>query len=297
MSKTISLREAMRLTLLNHHPKPVISLHEFNTYLYSLYRDKTFDGSRIGKIQSPEPDSRVLADNLVGIIEQGILSPVISGYVWQLSNRDAATAQQIVCNLTPWSHLAYLSAMEWHGITDRIPHVLHLIQAPLATARNQQLAQLKEKFPDLQNGQPLMVRGFTPHEKIDGKELHQHTRRNYRLRADLHASGGIRVTTIGETFLDMLREPDMCGGYAHVQDVFQEYAADNLPVIVKTVDKIGTSIDKARTGYVLEDICSLTHRTIDSWKAGVQRGGSRKLVASNPYKNEYSEVWCISINN
>ena len=95
----------------------------------------------------------------------------------------------------------------------------------------------------------------------------------------------------------MLREPDMCGGYAHVQDIFQEYAAEHLPVIVKTVDKTGTSIDKARTGYVLEEICSLSHRTIDSWKAGVQRGGSRKLVASNPYKNEYSEVWCISINN
>lgn len=83
----------------------------------------------------------------------------------------------------------------------------------------------------------------------------------------------------------------------HVQDVFKEYAAEHLPVIVKAVDKTGTGIDKARTGYLLEEVCGLTHRTIDNWKAGVQRGGSRKLVASNPYKNVYSEVWCISINN
>lgn len=297
MNKTIALREALRLTLLNQHPKPVIALHEFNLYLYRLYRDKTFEGSRIGKIQSAEPDARVIADALSGIIGQGILSPVIPGYIWQLSNRNAATAQQIACDLTPWSHLAYLSAMEWHGITDRIPHTLHLVQAPLATSRKQQLTQLKAQFPGLQNEQPLLVRGFTPHEKIDGKELQQHTHRNYRVRAELHDSGGIRVTTLGETFLDMLREPDLCGGYAHVQDVFEEYAADNLPVIVKTVDKNGTSIDKARTGYLLEEVCGLSHRTIDSWKASVQRGGSRKLVASNPYKNTFSEVWCISINN
>lgn len=297
MNKTIALREALRLLLLNHHPKPVIALHEFNLYLYRLYRDKTFEGSRIGKIQSAEPDTRVLTDALLGITEQGILSPVIPGYIWQLSNKNAATAQQIVCNLTPWSHLAYLSAMEWHGITDRIPHALHTVQAPLAAARKQQLAQLKEQLPGLQNEQPLLVRAYSPHEKIDGKVLQQHTQRNYRLRAELHDSGGIRVTTLGETFLDMLREPDLCGGYAHVQDVFEEYAANHLPVIVKAVDKNGTGIDKARTGYLLEEVCGLSHRIIDSWKTSVQRGGSRKLVASNPYKNTFSEVWCISINN
>lgn len=297
MTKTIPLREALRLTLLNQHPKPVIALHEFNLYVYKLYRDKTYEEYRIGKIQSAEPDARVLADALAGIISQGILSPIIPGFIWQLSNRNAATAQQIVCDLSPWSHLAYLSAMEWHGITDRIPHALHLIQAPLATARKQQLAQLKELLPNLKNEQPLLIRGFTPYEEIDGKELQQHTQRNYRLRAELHNSGGIRVTTIGETFLDMLREPDLCGGYTHVQDVFEEYAKEYLPVIVKTVDKNGTGIDKARTGYILEEVCGLSHRIIDSWKAGVQRGGSRKLVASNPYKNTFSEVWCISINN
>ncbi|SUF49555.1 Uncharacterised protein [Salmonella enterica] len=127
--------------------------------------------------------------------------------------------------------------MEWHGITDRIPHVLHIVQAPLSTARKQQLVQLRNMFPGLQNEQPLLVRGFTPYEKIDGKELHQHTHRNYKPRTELHASGGIRVSTLGETFLDMLREPDLCGGYMHVQDVFKEYAAEHLPVIVKAVDK------------------------------------------------------------
>ncbi len=297
MIKPISLREALRLTLLNHHSKPVISLYEFNSYLYRLYQEKMYEDSRISKIKSPEPDSRARNEALAGVIEQGILSAVIPGYIWQLSNHNAATAQQIACDLTPYSHLAYFSAMEWHGITDRIPHVLHLSLAALPAARRLQQVQLETLFPDIHDIQPLLARGATSSQKIDGKELILHTKKNYQPKSELHTSGGVRVSTLGETFLDMLREPDWCGGYAHVQDVFQEYAAEHLPVIVKTVDKTGTGIDKARAGYMLEEVCGLTHRTITSWKESVQRGGSRKLVASNPYKNQFSEVWCISINN
>ncbi|CDL80080.1 conserved hypothetical protein [Xenorhabdus cabanillasii JM26] len=297
MKKTTSLRDALRLIILNYHPKPIIALHELNMYIYMLYRDRMFDGIRIGKIQATEPDKRIMDDALEDMVNQGILSPIIPSFIWQISNKNQASAQQIACCLTPYSHLAYLSAMEWHGITDRIPHVVHLIQAPLNTARSLYQEHLLKDFPAISNMQPLMIRGFTPYEKIDGKELIFHTHRNYRKKQELHDSGGIRVSNIGETFLDMLREPDLCGGFSHVQDVFREYAGEYLPVIVKTVDKNGKGIDKARVGYLLEEVCGLTHRTIEIWKKTVQRGGSRKLIASNPYKKTYSEVWCISINN
>ncbi|NIF21603.1 type IV toxin-antitoxin system AbiEi family antitoxin domain-containing protein [Candidatus Pantoea multigeneris] len=297
MIKTISLRESIRLMLLNQHPKPVIALHEFYEYIYTLYRDKSFGDLPIGKIQSAEPEGRILNEALSDMLEQGILLPAIDGYVWQISNRDAATAQQQICDITPYSHLSYLSAMEWHGLTDRIPHVLHVTQAPLTAARKLYQASLHERLPDLKNQTPLLPRSFTPKGKIDGKTILQHTKNKYRFRPELHGSGGIRVTNLGETFLDMLRNPEHCGGYTHVEDVFRERAAEHLPVIVNTVEKEGTGIDKARTGYILEEVCGLSHRTIDKWKATVQRGGSRRLVSSNPYKNVFSEVWCISINN
>jgi hypothetical protein len=297
MTKTISLRESLRLTLLNRHPKPVIALHEFNEHLYQLYQDKTYEGVPVGKIQTDEPDARILSETLSEMIHQGILLPAIDGYVWQISNRDISTAQQQVCCLTPYSHLSCLSAMEWHGLTDRIPHVLHVTQAKLSAARKLHEVYLRTRFPALKTVLPLLPRGYVPHGKIDGKTLIQHATTRYRPRPELHGSGGVRVTTLGETFLDMLRYPDLCGGYSHVEDVFRERAAEYLPVIVKTVDKEGTGIDKARTGYMLEEVCGLSHRTIEKWKDTVQRGGSRRLVSSNPYKNVFSEVWCISINN
>lgn len=297
MTKTISLRESLRLTLLNRHPKPVIALHEFNEHLYQLYQDKTYEGVPVGKIQTAEPDARILSETLSEMIHQGILLPAIDGYVWQISNRDISTAQQQVCCLTPYSHLSCLSAMEWHGLTDRIPHVLHVTQAKLSAARKLHEVYLRTRFPALKTVLPLLPRGYVPHGKIDGKTLIQHATTRYRPRPELHGSGGVRVTTLGETFLDMLRYPDLCGGYSHVEDVFRERAAEYLPVIVKTVDKEGTGIDKARTGYMLEEVCGLSHRTIEKWKDTVQRGGSRRLVSSNPYKNVFSEVWCISINN
>lgn len=297
MTKTISLRESLRLTLLNRHPKPVIALHEFNEHLYQIYQDKTYEGVPVGKIQTAEPDARILSETLSEMIHQGILLPAIDGYVWQISNRDISTAQQQVCCLTPYSHLSCLSAMEWHGLTDRIPHVLHVTQAKLSAARKLHEVYLRTRFPALKTVLPLLPRGYVPHGKIDGKKLIQHATTRYRPRPELHGSGGVRVTTLGETFLDMLRYPDLCGGYSHVEDVFRERAAEHLPVIVKTVDKEGTGIDKARTGYMLEEVCGLSHRTIEKWKDTVQRGGSRRLVSSNPYKNVFSEVWCISINN
>lgn len=296
-SNTISLREALRLILLNQHSNPVIALHEFNLYLYKLYHDRVYDGIRIGKIQSPVPDNRVADLALQDMVNQGILAPVIPGFVWQISNRNQATAQQTACCLNPYSHLAYISAMEWHGITDRIPHVVRLIQASMTAARKLHQEWLNSMLPDIKNTTALLPRKFNGDEKIDGKTLIFHTKKNYKKKSELHESGGIRVSNIGETFLDMMREPEWCGGFTHVEEVFREHAETYLPVIVKTVDRLGNGIDKARAGYLLEEVCGLKNRTIEKWKAGVQRGGSRKLIASNPYKDIFSEVWCISINN
>ncbi|CAI2039291.1 Uncharacterised protein [Serratia fonticola] len=296
ISKTISLREALRRTLLSKHDHPAIGLHDINWYIYTLYRDREFDGVRIGKISASEPDHRVLDDALNDLKTQGILSPIVEGIVFQVSNKDKASAQQIACSLTPYSYLAYLTAMEWHGITDRILNTVHLVQSSQAQAKKLLEARITEEFNDIKDSQPLLPRKITSLGKIDGKEIVIHNKKNFVAKRELYGSGGIRVTNVGETFLDMLKEPDMCGGFTHVMEVFEEYAKEHLPLIVKTIDKEGNSIDKARAGYILEEVCHLSHRTIDSWKLSVQRGGSRKLVASHPYKEVFSEVWCISLN-
>jgi predicted transcriptional regulator of viral defense system len=105
-----------------------------------------------------------------------------------------------------------------------------------------------------------------------------------------------RVATIGRTFLDMLREPGLCGGIYHVLDIFTEQAPRYLRLIVDEIDRHGTKIDKVRAGYVLAERLNLTHPAFAVWQTCAQRGGSRKLDAQADYSPRFSETWCLSIN-
>lgn len=66
----------------------------------------------------------------------------------------------------------------------------------------------------------------------------------------------LRVSTIGRTFLDMIREPNLCGGIYHVLDVYAEHAPRYLRLIVDKVDRYGSPIDKVRIGYILKSALS-----------------------------------------
>lgn len=50
MNKTISLNEALKRILIEHHQKPTVSRYELIGYIYQLYKDREFQGLSIGKI-------------------------------------------------------------------------------------------------------------------------------------------------------------------------------------------------------------------------------------------------------
>ena len=106
----------------------------------------------------------------------------------------------------------------------------------------------------------------------------------------------MRVATIGRTFLDMLREPELCGGIYHVLEIYAAHAQRYLRLIIDVINRHGTKIDKVRAGYILDERLGLLHPIIDSWLEFAQRGGSRKLLANAPYRSRFSEKWCLSIN-
>ena len=111
------------------------------------------------------------------------------------------------------------------------------------------------------------------------------------------ANRQLRVSTIGRTFLDMLRNPELCGGMSHVLRVFDEHALRYLRLITDEVDRHGKGIDKVRAGYLLQERLRVNdNETINSWAEFVQRGGSRKLDPSAEYIPEWSDRWCISLN-
>lgn len=294
---TISLATALQKKILTDYDKPVISYYSFTKIICDLYKDRAYKGVPIGKISSDYPSKKVTDRNIRALVTSGSLSDISILPVYEIPGHIVPSAQQIICELNPFCYLSYLSAMEWHSITDRIPKVVHV-----TTCTNKQFSikardLAKIDFPGFDNDTyPLILKRHKISAGIKGKKIKEHTSSGYMDKPPLSQTGGIRVSSIGDTFLDMLQKPEFCGGVDHVLSVFEEYAPKYLPVIVRAINKKGRPIDKVRCGYVLEERLKLSHADFDKWKKHAQRGGSRKFVSSSPYENKYSESWCISLN-
>lgn len=188
--------------------------------------------------------------------------------------------------------------MEYHGITDRFSKVLYLSTPPGQEWKEQADARmgrdLKERKEEYLAGKLPALR-FQKFEHIDGVRV-ELMRRSHRGAFKTIKSPSIRVAMVGRTFLDMVREPDLCGGMLHVVDTYREYAGKYAKLILDEVEKHGTLIEKARAGYLLEKVCRRSDPVIDAWASRVQRGGSRKLDPQAEYAPFFSERWALSIN-
>ena len=105
-----------------------------------------------------------------------------------------------------------------------------------------------------------------------------------------------RISSIGQTFADMLGESGLCGGMRHVLDVWEREAAQWVPEIAASVDKLTSKIAKVRAGYILSELLEIEHPAIERWEQFAQRGGSRKLDPEGEYLPSFSERWMISLN-
>lgn len=298
MKKSISLNDAIELKVLTEHKPPVIHEYEFIRYVAELYLKKTYAGYTISKISSPYPEKSIFSRHLQKLMSRGAFSQIGSLPVYSVSGAQPSV-QQVVCTVNPFCYLSHLSAMEWHHLTDLIPHAIHLITCSPKQFKILASELAAEDFiaPENMPGVPRA------HHKINEKNImnhiiHEHSRTKFKSMPAQKNSGGIRVAPVGQTFLDMLKEPRFCGGINHVLNVFEEHAERYLPLIIRTTEKQGNNIDKMRVGYLLEEHFRFAKNnpTIENWKNLAQRGGSRILVANEPYANTFSETWCLSIN-
>jgi len=231
----------------------------------------------------------------------GLISPAKefkSGTVFHLFGRNKPLSMEVACSVDPFAYVSHLSAMEYHGITDRFPKVLYLSTPPAQEWKEQAEARMDKDLKEFKEGYlaaKLPVLRFQKFERIDGVRVDL-MRRSHRGAFKAIKSPSIRVAMIGRTFLDMLREPDSCGGMLHVVDTYREYAGKYFKLILDEVGKHGTMIEKARAGYLLEKVCRKSDPVIEAWASTVQRGGSRKLDPQAEYSPFFSERWALSVN-
>ena len=248
------------------------------------------------------PVSLVLYTEIVHLLSSfGLISPAKEfklGTVFHLFGRNKPQPMEVACAIDPFAYVSHLSAMEYHGITDRFSTILHLSTPPTEEWKQQAAARMEKDLKEQKEGYlaaKLPSLRFQKFERIDGTRV-ELMRRSHRGAFKTIKSPSIRVAMVGRTFLDMLREPQFCGGVQHVVDTFREYAAKYLKLIVDEVGRHGTSIEQARAGYLLETVCGLSDPLIDTWASTVQRGGSRKLDPQGEYAPFFSERWALSIN-
>ncbi|HQR15668.1 MAG TPA: hypothetical protein PLZ37_14005 [Nitrospira sp.] len=283
-------------------PQPVLTEYELGRLLFDLYDKKQVEGLKISRLKKSVPDIGDFGSLLRTLLNRGILRKRrdFRGNVYNILGKTQFTPEDILCSVDPFAYLSHLSAMAYHGLTNRILTTI-FYSTPQQTkwssfAVLRMRSDLGEHLQAYRDGSlPRLT--HIRFARIDKKPVHKY--------ASAHTGAFkigkervLRVSTIGRTFLDMVRAAHLCGGINHVIEVYEAHARQYEALIVEEIDRHGTLIDKARAGYVLDERCGITgNATIEKWATTVQRGGSRKLDPLSEYSSRYSARWCLSLNH
>ena len=125
-------------------------------------------------------------------------------------------AEDIVCLVDPTCYVSHLSAMQRWGLTDRTPRALALTRPDRRTAAAALRSHMNEAMNRTENNlYPLtLVQHPQRVRRRDVAMYECKTAGAFMTNRGTH----FRLSTVGQTFLDMLQRPDLCGGMSHVLD-------------------------------------------------------------------------------
>lgn len=218
---------------------------------------------------------------------------------YRLLNKQDLPADELACLVDPFCYISHISAMQRYGLTDRRPEALHLTvpgnKLIKAKIHETMLADYGETLPSMPIDEVLPLKIVHHPQKSRKRSLSVFSTSHYGACIRIRGTWA-RVTTIGQTFLDTLDQPDKCGGIQHVLDCWSQHASSYLEEIIKAVSAAPKDILKVRAGYILNELMNVNHPKIEEWTAAAQRGGSRVLDSSKPFSPTYSEKWMLSLN-
>lgn len=211
------------------------------------------------------------------------------------------TPEEAICSIYPLGYFNYLTALQKYGFTDVQSKKLYFsiisrscwntfFQNLLATIDYSYLPQRYDL--DLKKLKPI----YPQESFVNYKKLILIQQKNIDLYNYINS---LRVNSIGSLFIDITRRPELSGGFDTVKECYKKFSQKYLSEIYTAINIKGTSIDKARVGYFLDKIVGLNDNTIRAWKREMVglRGGSRKLIASEPFSPIFDPEWNISLNN
>lgn len=298
--KTMNITKAITLHLGNL-PLPVVTSYELGKIVFEFYVSKKYQSETIKGLQKDTPQMPDYSRNIKRLLERGILSPnknFPEKSVFNILGRKSTEAEEVICTVDPFCYVSHLSAMAHHGLTNREPQIL-FVSTPSPQdwsqfAKQKMAKDLKENLDAyIQSGLPKLTRIRC--QKIQGRTLNKYSSKHLGAFKSI-MDKQLRVSTIGRTFIDMVRVPKLCGGIRHVVECFENFAQEYSSLIISEAEQHANSIEKARLGYLLDEVCNIENDTLYEWAKHVERGGSRKLDPNSEYSPTYSEKWCLSIN-
>ncbi|MCY3595324.1 MAG: hypothetical protein OXH01_08850 [Bacteroidetes bacterium] len=285
--------------LVENYRKPILQPFEFFALILRLYQDALNKKLYLRKKRPDRDDynrfKRMLYD--MGVVRNDSDYGKRALRILPISDRPA---EEIVCLVDPTCYVSHLSAMQRWGLTNRSPRTLMLTRPERGAWRNM-LCVFRQKILDDQqildedhtDIYPLHV--IEHPKRVRGQSIQMYTTKSSGISL-INRGTDMRISSIGQTFLDMLQKPDLCGGMSHVLEVWEEHAATYLNQIVPAIDATSGTLVKSRAGYIFQEYLGIDHPDIEKWKTFSQRGGSRKLDPSKEFAPTYSETWMISIN-
>ena len=278
--------------LLEEIGKPVLTQFDFFQIIRKMYRDK---GGKL-YLRRPSPTKDDYDRIISGLKKTAVVATDrdYGGRVIRVLTVSDLPAEDIVCLVDPTCYVSHLSAMQRWGLTDRRPDALALTRPDRRTAAQRIQNHMRKALgEDETTPFPLRIVGHPERVRRRAVQVHESKAAGMFLK---NRGSEFRLSTIGQTFLDMLQKPGLCGGMSHILDVWEEHAENYLDDIVSAVNSCESGVVKSRAGYILEERLGLHHRAIESWKKFCQRGSSRKLDPSEAYAPTFSETWMLSLN-
>lgn len=281
-------------TAIDRQPKPVLTNYEIFLFLWNIYSEGEVRYLR-GDVPTKEGFRRVRRL----LREEGVIRPDHDyTSLWRVLSKPDDSAENIICAVDANCYVSHISAMQRYGLTNRRPEALALTQ-PSAPIRKEMLigamehdyGEALEAFGD----EIEPARAISHPAVVRGRPIRFHTSKFFGEHLQVRGEA-MRIATVAQTFLDMLDDPDECGGISHVLEAWEKHAGTYLEEIILRVDRAEKLILKIRAGYILDERMKVRDPRITAWLKFAQRGSSRVLNPGKPFDAHHSEKWMLSIN-
>ena len=202
--------------------------------------------------------------------------------------------QEILLEANPFAVISHFSALAFHGLTVQQPTFL---TATVPRSRPSDLLPIDTdpsdweglSLPSARRRPETVLRIPVRWSTIDPVRFHGF------LAYQPHGAR-IRVTVPERTLVDALQSPDLSGGVANVLRAWAiGVPMADLDSLTDQVERYDIQVLRQRAGFILDRL-GFRHPALDRWQRNAHRGGSSRLVGSEPFAPSFDERWNLSIN-